>query len=695
MTAGPAGSAGATGEPADAPGDTAPAGRAGATGEPAGAPGGTAPAGPGQRAVDETAPAERADSAVADAAAAPGPAATRSPAAAADPAEGDRTEPAAAAGDGVPPVAGNQPGELTAPIAGLGGPVPPTPAVNGRKPAGRPAVRETTPAGAGGGVATLTKPRPRPAVTVRHHGPEAKPVEIPHAVAEHHAPMTEAERSARRMVIFGFVVTIGFLELGRSWAYWGFGPANIFIGEITIAVVLIYRPTRSLLMTLLNQITRPGHFHVLAVALVASFVYGVGQVARGVVDGGAPMAMLKSLPIYYYPVLLAFGMWLGVRVRGAFAKLAWILAWVNATLGIAVAAFLNRLPITVPFQDDIPMFELGLACAAVGLIGLVAMRRRSRWILPLALANVAVLFGHQVRAEWLSLVCGLIVWVVLTRRARRVLLGLTAVVALLLVITVANVSLPGPENRGGSVKVGDIVGRAIAPAFPEIADELTAENRAKGANDTSSFRMAWWWEITKAGVEGPGVFALGHGYGFNLQSIAPPHNVDETVRSPHNMIMYVWGYTGAIGLGLYLIIFGAMGRLFWIIYRRTGDPMGLTIMTVMLVGAQFEPWLDTPFGGATTYLLLGMLLAPLIRPEEPPLPERSGRRGSAPAGESMTGNLTRVRFGPWQPERGRRRPPVRAGRRRQLRRPAHLRPAADPPGRYGPPAGRPAGIGVG
>jgi O-antigen ligase len=446
------------------------------------------------------------------------------------------------------------------------------------------------------------RPAPRPAAMRGSVNSAVRRLETP-----------AAERAARRMTMFGLIVTFGMVLGGRGFAYLGVAPINLYISEITIITMVVYSPTRTYITGLLRQAGRAGRLHLLAVAMVVFFGYGVIETVRGLFDGGSALTLLKSLQLYYYPILLSFGMWMGVRDPKIFSKLVWALAWGNATYGILYAIVLNKLSITVPGNPGAPLFDLGLTNAAMAILGLVVYHRRSKWLIPLILLNVAVLFGHQIRAEWLALIVSLVIYCVLTRQYRRLVAGLGVVLVFATVITIINVKIPGPSDRGGAVRPTDVIGRAVGSVDPELASQFTSAERVQGANGTAQFRQEWWSGIWHSATSDPTFLLFGHGYGFNLQTLAPPGNVDTTVRSPHNIVFYSIGYTGFVGVALMALLFYAIARQLWTVYKRTGNPVGLALMALMITASQFEPFLESPFGAAACYLTLGMCLAPLMR----------------------------------------------------------------------------------
>jgi hypothetical protein len=449
-------------------------------------------------------------------------------------------------------------------------------------------------------------------VNRRWAGPPVDRAWLRRAAALRRVSEPRGARAGRRMAGLGLVVTFGILLCGRGFAYLGVAQANLYICEITMVAMVCYRPTRACLAGLLGHVGRPGRLHPLALAIVVFLGYGVMETVRGLLGGGASVSLLKSLPLYYYPVLLALGMWLGHRDPRVLPKLLWALAWGNAIYGIAYAVYLNRLQLTVPGQPAVPLFDLGLTGAAMAILGLLAFPRRSRWTVPLLLANVAVLFGHQIRAEWAAAAVSLVVYCLLTRRARRLLAGLGALVTVGAVIAIVDVPIPGPRDRGGSVRPTDILGRALGAFDPALASRFTGVRRAQGAAGTANFRQLWWRDIWHSATADPVSLLFGHGYAFNLQTLAPPGNVDPSVRSPHNIIFYSVGYTGLLGAALLVLLWLALARPLWTVFRRTGDPVGLCVLACMVTSSQFEPFLESPFGAAALYLPVGMCLAPLL-----------------------------------------------------------------------------------
>ena len=80
------------------------------------------------------------------------------------------------------------------------------------------------------------------------------------------------------------ILVVGYLSLGRSFAYLGVPP--LFIGEIVLAAFLLLKP-RVALGTWAASLLRPSPLNAFGLALLVFMLYGVWQVGRGVLDGNS------------------------------------------------------------------------------------------------------------------------------------------------------------------------------------------------------------------------------------------------------------------------------------------------------------------------------------------------------------------------------------------------------------------------
>jgi hypothetical protein len=498
--------------------------------------------------------------------------------------------------------------------------------------------------------------------------------------------MPASEPASRRMVLYGAFVAVGIILCGRGFSYWGLAPTPLYISEITIIAMVVYRPTRTYVVGLLRQVGRPGSFHLLAVTMVAFFVFGLAEVIRGAVGGGDPMSLIKSMPLYYYSLLIPLGLWMGSRDPKISEKVVWAVIWLYATYGVIYSVALSSLNLTIPGTKGAPVFDLGIAPGAVAVLGLLAYPRKTRWTIPLFFLDSAVMLGHEFRGEWVACLVAIVVYCLLTRRVRRAMQGLGLILAGVIIVLLIDIKIPGPPDRGGAVKPTDLLGRALGAFDPELAAKFTTSERIGGAAATADFRQAWWGAIWHSAISDPVNMFFGHGYAFNLQSLTPLKEVNDSVRSPHNIVMYSLGYTGFLGVALLALLLFAIAQQLWVAYRHTGNPAGLGIFFIMVVSTQFEPFLDSPFGAAALFLPVGMFMAPVLN-------LGGSERRVRPKRIEATLAANRVEYDPRPaPVPAQRRVASRAGR--LLGAPGEGAGPGDQPARTGAPLRQPAALAI-
>jgi hypothetical protein len=407
------------------------------------------------------------------------------------------------------------------------------------------------------------------------------------------------------------VVCIGYLAAERSFAYVGIPALNLYVGEAMLVAALCLRETRQAFKHAVDWLVRPGRFHGLACVLTLFLGYGVFQVLRGFVDHYRLLTALKNFPFNYYALFLVLGVWLGRRSPEFLRRLLHGFAVVNAIYGPLTTLFLGKLPLTFPGSGGVPLFKVGTG-SGIAIIGLLAFpleQKYRKWTWVLILANAFVLLAEQQRAEWLGFIAALVVWSLLARKIRTLAIGAVAVIGLLALVGLLGIKIPGAAGRSGSVSLGSTIGRAVAPIDPNLAAKYTQD--AKLYKDTTTWRTTWWSAIWQSSRQDTNVGMFGHGYGYNLSSLTDvPVSAD--TRTPHNVFFYALGYTGWIGVGLFVLLWGTLVNMLWRVYRITGNGFGLAFFAAALCLGLFGNWFETPFGAAPTYFIVGVAIAPLF-----------------------------------------------------------------------------------
>ena len=454
----------------------------------------------------------------------------------------------------------------------------------------------------------------RRAMTLDHRGSHRVAASRRDLLPTAPADETQLTRGQRWACTAGLVVVVGYLTLGRPFAYLGIAQLNLFLAEILLLVSVVWRETRVAWIEFWRWLIQGGRAHVLCWAIVFNLLYGIFQFARGAATGLNVLDGAKELTLNYGPFFIVLGIQLGRWSPSLMARTMLCIAWVNATYGIVQVFGLSHLNTALPGQPGVTLFNLTTS-AAVAILWLAANPRYSRYTWLLLPLNGIVLLGHQVRGEWLSLIVGIVVWLLISRRIRQVLIAGLAVVGLLVVLGLAGITLPSSATRGGNISVQGVVGRAISPFAPDQAAELVGADTAESTNGTAEWRTRWWSAIEKSAADDATNALIGHGYGYQLSDLTT--GVTPDIRTPHSIYFYTLGYVGYFGVAVLLLLWAALFQLLWRTYRVTGDPFGIVFFASYISMSLLEPFFETPLGATPTYLFLGFCIAPAVAAARP------------------------------------------------------------------------------
>jgi O-Antigen ligase len=430
--------------------------------------------------------------------------------------------------------------------------------------------------------------------------------------------------------VVGFLL-VGYFCMTKSFAYLGIPPLQIFVGEIVLATFLLLKP-RVVLGTWAASLLRASPLNALGLAMLVFVLYGVWEMMRGAF-GSSLFYTLKFFIFNYYALYLFLGIWVGIQAPEFLPKLIRCISWVHGIYGLIwVVALRYAVGYYMPGSDVRLFGQPG--GGMVVILGLLCFEGNVRAVWPLLAINIIVTLAMQVRAEWLGLALGMLVWGALTRRIGRVVALGMAGLAVLGMLELAGIQLPG-RNRGTELSLGETIGRALAPINLELAREFSPQ--AGRHASTAEWRELWWEQIWRSVHSRPMLEAFGHGYGFNLFGLAPDEvrvgQEDADVRTPHSVFYYALGYTGWVGVALFAVFQFAILKLLWRSYCVSGQPAGLVFWVMGMSMAFFEESFETPYRAIPFYLLVGMTMAPALqwwgegdaRPARPQLLPAVGR----------------------------------------------------------------------
>jgi len=404
-------------------------------------------------------------------------------------------------------------------------------------------------------------------------------------------------------------LVIGYLTMGRRFAYIGFSP--IFIGEVGLGSILLTR-YRALLGTWITALSRRSPIGVVAWVLFAGGFYGAISALRGLVAGYDLTVILKLLVLHTYPLFFFVGLWVGARQPDLLRRLIHWLAWAVGLYGVVYVFVLQPANLgAVSASAEVPIAGQPYG-PAVALLGLLCFAPTLLTVSFPLLLNAITLLGLQVRASWLGFAASLVLWAVLHGRVMRIVHLGFVVGALLLFAVLIDLRVPSPGRRGGELSAKGIVAQSLAPIAPALADQLIDGDKDVYAG-TVDFRMIFWRSIWE-NVHHDSVSTLfGPGYGYPIWKLGPkmPQGAPE-LRSPHNVFMYCLAYTGWLGVGLFYALQIAIAVVLWKVYRQTGQAFGLCYVVMINLWALFDPLIGSPMGAVPYYSLVGLAAAPVL-----------------------------------------------------------------------------------
>ncbi len=409
-----------------------------------------------------------------------------------------------------------------------------------------------------------------------------------------------------RWLKFLILLVVGYLTMTRSFAYLGYPPARIFIGELAIGAILLAKP-RVILDRWIHAIQRPTPYSAFATALLFSLAYGLFEMFRGILNGYSPILVLEGFAFHYYPICFFIGMWAGRQDWTLLRRMVRVVAWANGIYGVLYVVMLSRIPYLMPGSSDVMLFGQP-AGSAIALLGLVCLEPKLSRVWHLLVLNAGVMLAMQVRAEFLGFLVGVTMWAMLSGNIGRLMAGAVVVAGLLIAGLVTDFSMPAPGTRGGRISTRDIFGRVLAPIDVDLAQQYS-KNAASQAG-TFYWRVIWWRAIWEDVHQDTQTAVAGEGYGYPIASLVGYRERD--IRTPHNVFFYALAYGGWLGVGLFVVLQLGLAGVLWSTWRQTGSPFGLVLWASGVSGAFFGNWLEAPFGAIPFYLLAGMAAAPVL-----------------------------------------------------------------------------------
>jgi len=401
------------------------------------------------------------------------------------------------------------------------------------------------------------------------------------------------------------VLLLGYLLLGRTFAYIGLLQYKIFIGEVILGAYFLFKPSKSW-REWINWLLYRSYFSRLGTILFVFILYSIFQMIRCSYWGGDNTQALQNLSFNYYPLYVFLGLYIGEYYPYIIRKIFLCLAWANGIYGCIWVLWLNRLEFTLSWAPEVPLFGQP-AGSVISILGLLALDTNPIRLVPLFLLNFFVLLGVQVRGEWLAISVGLIIWVFGHRNIPRIIFLISIIVIIFSLVTAFDVTLPAPVSRGGQISFSGVVGRILAPLNVKLAAGLVGEDAYSFAGTVVNWRIPWWQTIWHEIHKSWTTALLGMGYGYPLYSLVS--FIPEGLRTPHNSLMFALGYGGWINVVLFLMLQLSLLRLMSDVAKIFQNIFPIMLWASLFISSLWGNYFETPFGAIPFYLLTGYFMA--------------------------------------------------------------------------------------
>lgn len=137
--------------------------------------------------------------------------------------------------------------------------------------------------------------------------------------------------------------------------------------------------------------------------------------------------------------------------------------------------------------------------------------------------------------------------------------------------------------------------------------------------DNNRFRLVWWHAVIKETWEGNPWFGLGFGSDLSSRFVSeyyPESDEEFDVRSPHNIVLTLFGRAGVIGTLPFVLLMGLIAwRLVKSAKRRDAATGTWSAAWIILISACFGVVLEGPMGAVVFWSLLGLASATPTSPQ--------------------------------------------------------------------------------
>lgn len=419
-------------------------------------------------------------------------------------------------------------------------------------------------------------------------------------------------------VIVARVQPVPLIPLMLGFLLFGYFAGNRGFAQLTLVAGLPLLPGEAVLLVaggiLLWQSARthtlPVRADPLNLTILAWMIVGAARVAFDLRAHGL-MALRDFATIYYASYFFvaqaaardpASHRFLLGTLRGA----AIALLPIYGLFTVAPEFFVNTLTVRgaplVFFKDDLA----GTFLAAGAVLFYFRHEETGRWWpVGLSLTFSAATIATSNRASMLGLLAAT-AWLALRRRWRFAVLQAAGAAVAIVAVLLGAAALEIPWQRTPVYGLYERVASLADPAGNRTYVSLDSANKG----DNNRFRLIWWRAVVDETIAGNPYVGLGFGYDLAdrfRREYYPEDNDDFTARSPHNILLTIFGRMGLVGLATFLAVVTVLARKTWQALGAMSPAVPLWCAGwTILVSACFGVVLEGPMGAIVFWILIGL-----------------------------------------------------------------------------------------
>jgi len=395
----------------------------------------------------------------------------------------------------------------------------------------------------------------------------------------------------------------GYSTLNRGFAYLGYYP--FFVGELALLFYLLLLNHRVTLFRFLG--TTAGK--IWAIFFIYCLIIFAFSALSDLNES------IRDSVFWVYSIFFYIGYSYGNHLiqRHEIDRFHNVLLFLAKATVIYFALF--------PFREELrnlTMFLHGGTTALVGYystlhalsLGFVFFflfyRRTYLHILWVVAGLVLVVAISQARASMLALGIIILYLILVHRRAAELralakILGIITLAAF--IFSVLDISIGGQRSDVSA----EFFQKAILSIFIDSNDD--------SLQGTREHRLEMWTDVIERTVST--LYSLLFGMGLDTILVDSGTGVDTILRYPHNSFISVFGFTGAIGIGLYVIL---VGHLLWVIIKSSHLTNSIPLLKwypVFAIGyfvaAFFSTVFEAPFHSFVFWVITGVVYRAAIQ----------------------------------------------------------------------------------